>query len=122
MQARAIHGRRYKYWLRQRDVLVGGNGADVLIGGIGDTLTGGNGPDTFLFRPNFGANTITDFNVANDVLQFDKSIFSSATDVLNHTQSGAGGAVISDTHGDAVTLVGVNLAQLQAHTSDFHLV
>jgi hypothetical protein len=84
--------------------MIGGNGADVLVGGIGDTLTGGNGPDTFLFRPDFGANTITNFDVRNDVIQLDKSIFSSVADLLSHTSDTANGAVISDTHGDTIRL------------------
>lgn len=101
------------------DILLGGNGPDVLIGGDGDTLTGGNGPDTFLFRPNFGANTITDFNTNIDAIQFDRSLFTSATDILNHTTDTTGGAVITDATGDTVTLVGVTLAQL--HAIDFFL-
>ena len=105
------------------DVLIGGNGADVLIGGSGDTLTGNNGPDTFLFRPDFGANTITDFDLHNDAIQLDKSIFTSVSDMLNnHAADTAGGAVITDVHGDTITLVGVTVAQLQAHAGDFHLV
>ena len=97
------------------DIVLGGNGPDVLIGGNGDTLTGGNGPDTFLFRPHFGANTITDFDMHNDNIQFDKSIFTSAADILaNHTTDTAGGAVISDGLGDAITLVGVHQSQLSA--------
>jgi Ca2+-binding RTX toxin-like protein len=104
------------------DVLVGGIYADVLVGGSGDKLTGGSGPDNFLFRPNFGANTITDFDVKNDAIQFDKSIFAGVADVLKHTADSAQGAIISDAHGDMITLTGVTLAQLQAHQSDFHLV
>jgi VCBS repeat-containing protein len=104
------------------DVLVGGRNGDVLIGGSGDKLTGGGGPDTFVFRPDFGANTITDFNVNNNAIQFDNSIFASISDILKHTADTAHGAVISDGHGDTVTLPGVTLAQLQAHQSDFHLV
>jgi VCBS repeat-containing protein len=104
------------------DVLIGGRTPDVLVGGNGDTLTGGGGPDTFLFRPDFGLNTITDFNVNNSAIQFDKSIFAGVSDILKHTADTAHGAVISDGHGDTVTLAGVTLAQLQAHQSDFHLV
>lgn len=103
-------------------VLIGGNGADVLIGGNGDTLTGGLGLDTFLFRPNFGKNVIADFNVNNDVLQLDKSFFASVTDILNHSTNSSSGAVINDGHGDTITLAGVTLSQLQTHQSDFHLV
>ncbi|MGY3132340.1 VCBS repeat-containing protein [Bradyrhizobium sp. USDA 4501] len=104
------------------DVLTGNNDKDVLIGGNGDVLTGGTGPDTFVFRPAFGTNTITDFNVINDVLQFDKSIFSSAVDLLAHTTNTISGAAINDGHGDTVTLSGVTLVQLQAHQNDFHFV
>jgi VCBS repeat-containing protein len=64
------------------DTLVGGNAADVLIGGNGDRLTGGNGPDTFLFRPNFGQNTITNFDVRNDVIQFDATLFANFAAVM----------------------------------------
>lgn len=104
------------------DILIGSTNPDVLVGGNGDALTGGGGPDTFVFRPNFGTNTITDFNVNNSAIQFDKSIFASISDVLAHTSNSAQGAIISDAHGDTVTLTGVTLAQLQAHQSDFHLV
>jgi VCBS repeat-containing protein len=104
------------------DVLIGSNGADVLVGGNFDTLTGGNGSDTFLFRPDFGANTITDFDFHNDAIQLDKSIFSSVADLLSHTSDTANGAVINDTHGDTITFTNVTLAQLQAHSGDFHIV
>ena len=30
-------------------IVIGGNGADTLIGGPHDVLTGGNDPDTFVF-------------------------------------------------------------------------
>lgn len=103
-------------------LLIGGNGADVLIGGNGDTLTGGPGPDAFLFRPNFGANVIRDFNVNNDVLQLDKSLFASVTDILNHITNSSSGAVINDGDGDTITLTGLTLSQLQTHQSDLHLV
>jgi Ca2+-binding RTX toxin-like protein len=104
------------------DVLIGGITPDVLVGGNGDKLTGGSGPDTFLFRPNFGANIVTDFNVNNDTIQLDKSIFASVSDVLAHTSNSTQGAVVSDAPGDTLTLTGVTLAQLQAHQGDFHLV
>ena len=95
------------------DIVLGGNGPDVLIGGNGDTLTGGNGPDTYLFREHFGANTITDFDTHNDNMQFDKSIFTSAVDILaNHTTDTPTGAVISNGLGDAITLLGVHQSQL----------
>src|SRR5262249_21498496 len=84
--------------------------------------TGGNGPDTFVFGANFGANTITDFDVNIDAFQFDKSLFGSVSDVTNHITDSSAGAVISDDFGDTVTLNGVTAAQLAAHSNDFHLV
>ena len=103
------------------DILIGGNSPDVMIGGNGDTLTGGKGPDTFLFRPNFGTNVITDFDVKNDTIQFDKSIFQMVSAIAAHTSDSAAGAVINDGLGDFITLAGVTTAQLAARPSDFHL-
>jgi hypothetical protein len=42
-------------------------------------------------------------------------------DILAHTTNTAAGAVISDRHGDTVTLLGVTAAQLHNHEQDFHL-
>jgi Ca2+-binding RTX toxin-like protein len=57
------------------DTLIAGKSGNVLIGGPNDTLIAGKGDDTFLFRPNFGTNAITNFNVHEDTLQFDHNIF-----------------------------------------------
>ena len=52
-----------------RDTLSGGTGNDVLNGGQGhDTLTGGEGFDIFVFGPDSGQDTITDFNVTADLI------------------------------------------------------
>jgi VCBS repeat-containing protein len=100
------------------DTLIAGKTDTVLIGGPNDTLFAGRGDDTFVFRPNFGTNTITNFNVHEDTLQFDHTIFSSVRDILAHTTDTASGAVISDGHGDSVTLLGVTSAQLHMHHDD----
>jgi hypothetical protein len=100
----------------------GGNGRDVLIAGNGNTLTGGNGPDTFLLRPEFGSNVITDFNINSDAIQFDRSIFATSADLFSHTSNTAAGAVIDDTNGNTLTLAGVTLAQMQAHANSFYFV
>jgi len=101
-----------------RDILYGGNGADVLIGGKGDILAGGKGADHFVFRADFGANTILDFDVKNDRLQFDDTTFNSIKSILDHTTNTALGVLISDGHGDSVLLLGVSKSQLLAHGSD----
>jgi VCBS repeat-containing protein len=102
------------------DVLLGGNGPDVLIAGDGNTMTGGNGPDIILVRPDFGANTVTDFDVRIDAIQFDQSIFTDEDDVFDHTVDTPGGAVITDDDGNSLTLAGVTLAQLEQ--SELYLV
>lgn len=102
--------------------LIGGNGADVLIGGPGDILTGGRGPDTFLFRSEFVSSTITDFKFHEDGIQFDKSLFSSISDIASHMTDGSEGAVIADEHGNSLTFKGITATQLTAHLNDFYLV
>jgi Ca2+-binding RTX toxin-like protein len=60
------------------DDLDGGDGADVLIGGLGnDTLRGGSGPDIFRFDTALKNNidTIVDFNVIDDTIQLENSVF-----------------------------------------------
>lgn len=54
------------------DFLYGGEGNDVLFGGVGDDeLTGGEGEDTFAMRiTHGGVNTITDFELGTDSLEF----------------------------------------------------
>ena len=62
------------------DSLLGGGGADRLVGGAGadrltgmagnDRLIGGAGADIFIFAGAFGWDVITDFNAAEDALDF----------------------------------------------------
>ena len=95
-----------------------GNALDnVIFGNIGNNmLTGAGGSDIFVFRPSFGQDTITDFDVLNDYLYFDLTIFSDIADVLAHT---ADNGVITDDLGNILTLTGVTKADLQAHTDVF---
>lgn len=61
------------------DTVDGGNGADVVNGGLGgDTLTGGTGADAFVFSTALGGGNIdvvVGFNVADDTIHLDVSIF-----------------------------------------------
>ena len=51
------------------DRLDGGSGQDLLLGGEGDDrLTGGAGADTFVFTPDHGTDTITDFTDGEDTI------------------------------------------------------
>ena len=94
------------------------NGKDVMIAGPGDVLTGGNGPDTSVFRSGFGYATITDFDTHVDDLQWDPGIFPTIQSVLTHGASdGHGGTVISCDANNGVTLLGVTPESL--HLNDF---
>ena len=54
------------------DVVSAGDGDDIIDGGSGsDNLTGGGGDDTFVFtKSSNGTDTINDFVIADDILQF----------------------------------------------------
>ncbi len=98
------------------DGLAGGGGNDVIAGlGGNDVLTGGAGNDTFVFGPDFGRATVTDFTTgpgAQDVI---------ALDNLDVATFGALQALMADTGADTVitfasggvlTLHSVDLASL----------
>jgi hypothetical protein len=104
--------------------LQGGAGNDVLIGNNQATLTGAAGSDNFVFNPHFGKNTVTDFNVNQDVITFDHTLFANATpeQVLSQTFDTPAGAVIEVDRANTVTLTGVQVAELQNHLSDFHFI
>jgi len=108
-----------------RDTIRAGNGNDTIIGGAGnDTLTGGGGSDNFTFRPNFGKDVITDFQVGgataastHDVLDLHGLGFTSIQDVLSHTDLGPSAVIHVGL--DDITLLGVTKGQLTAHAFDF---
>jgi Ca2+-binding RTX toxin-like protein len=96
---------------------------DTLKGDGGDNkLTGGSGADTFVFAPNFGKDTITDYTPGTDSLTFDHTIFADAAAVMAATQDVNGNAVIAHDANTTVTLTGVTTAQLNTHQNDFHFV
>jgi len=92
--------------------------------GNGATVFGGGGQDTFVFKPGFGSATIGDFNVSQDTVNIDHTLFASVTALLASAQSINGGqdTVITDTANDKITLLHVTPVQIQAHATDFHLV
>jgi Ca2+-binding RTX toxin-like protein len=100
------------------DILLGGDGEDILVGGVGrdnldggagkDILTGGAGRDKFRFTEVDVADTITDFNVNEDVINLqvfttDGEYGSSNpfADYIQLRQQGSQTVVRFDTNGDA---------------------
>jgi len=100
--------------------LAGGAGNDVLIAGSGDSLTGGGGSDTFVFNSGFGNVKVTDFDVNSDALAFNHNLIASVSQLLDQVHDTVTGAVIGVDANQSVTLANVHVADLQAHTSDFH--
>ena len=82
------------------DRLRGASGDDTLTGRAGDdTLTGYAGDDTFVFGPNHGDDTITDFNECEDAI--DLSAFSTITGTadLTITRDGSDAVIDLTDHG-----------------------
>jgi Ca2+-binding RTX toxin-like protein len=99
------------------DRLNGGKGKDFLVGGPGDdVLKGGKGKDTFYFAPGFGNDRIVDFKIGQDMVRFDKGVFSDYADVKD-SMAGFKGGVMIDAGDDSLFLAGVKLNKLSA--SDF---
>ncbi len=107
------------------DTLEGGQGDDVLSGGAGDdTLTGGTGDDTFVMSQTGGADTITDFDLADDdgdgrsndqldvaALRDTEGNPVTISDVTV-SEDGDGNAVLSFPEGESITLQGISAAQM----------
>jgi len=62
------------------DVITGSFQSEIIAGGTGnDTLSGINGSDTFVFAVGDGVDHITDYNAANDTLEFTGISFADLT-------------------------------------------
>lgn len=106
------------------DTVAGGFGDDTLWAGAGDDqLTGGDGADLFVFGSANGNDTITDFSVTDDTLDFS---FSSLDDLAAvqvaasaATQGGSSGVLIDLGGGDSVFIENLTLADLDTITMTF---
>jgi Ca2+-binding RTX toxin-like protein len=108
------------------NTLDGGIGADRLIGGgRDDTLAGGRDVDSFVFKPGFGQDTITDFRTIgadHDIVEFDANIFANADAVFGHSSDTAAGVLIVVDTANTLLLKNTTLAELLTHPEDFHFV
>lgn len=90
------------------DTLQGNQGVDLLRGGGGnDVLRGGTLSDTFVFGKGEGADTIEDFNAAEDILQLSNDLTAATTGldvVANHAQLSDGNVVLTMTGSSVITL------------------
>ena len=92
--------------------------------GNGVTIFGGGGQDNFVFNDNFKSATIGDFDVTKDTIDLSHTLFSSVSAIVASAQPANAGhdTVITDAAHDTITLKGVTVAQIQTHTTDFHLI
>ncbi|MEP3047998.1 MAG: hypothetical protein ABJL55_19670 [Roseibium sp.] len=102
------------------DIIDGANGNDLLEGGSGaDTLTGGFSTDTFVFNFGDGNDTITDFSVGEDVLEFVGTSFASFADVIAASADDGSGNVDITVGSDVVSLNNISVASLTADDFTF---
>ena len=91
------------------DTIFGGQGADTLIGGTGsDRLIGGSGTDTFVFAPDHGADTISDFTIGVD--RIDLTAFELPDNYQLEVVLQDDGVLLdlTDVNGDMVLLTGLD--------------
>lgn len=107
-------------------VVNGGGGDDVLTSGRGDdVLIGGAGDDIFVFRQNWGQDTVSgQFNNGIEQIRFGSDVLDGAGGSLEFSdlliaENTDGNAVVSiqGGGGDSITIVGTNIAALDQ--SDF---
>ncbi|MEM9032192.1 MAG: M10 family metallopeptidase [Pseudomonadota bacterium] len=101
------------------DKLSGNAGFDTLVGGAGnDTLYGNFNADTFVFADGCEADTIADFDATNLYEVIDFTGLTAITDwtdlSTNHLTSDASNCYIDAGGGDFITLLGVNIGDLDA--------
>jgi hypothetical protein len=94
-----------------------------------DYTTGGGSNETFVYTPNFGNATVTDFAAhmtgpGHDSFELPKSEFADFNSLLAQTQMSGGNAVSTSANGngDHLTLLGVTTATLATLGADFSFV
>jgi len=89
------------------DDLNGRAGNDTLRGGAGnDALTGGTGGDTFVLENGMGDDTVSDFVLGQDGLDF-SALSSTERDAVTFSANGGGDRVVTLADGSTMTLTGV---------------
>ena len=97
----------------------GNSGTQWLVGGSGDTLTGGNSTDRFMFAPNFGNETINNFNTTHDVIDLPASMVENFTALQADMHASGANTVITLDAQDAITITNMTIAHLTANNFHF---
>jgi Ca2+-binding RTX toxin-like protein len=96
----------------------GNKGTQWLVGGAGDTLNGKSSTDTFLFPPNFGNETIKNFNAKYDVIDLPHSEFADFVAVQADLHASGHNVVLTLDATDSITFAHLSINSLQA--ANFH--
>ena len=92
---------------------IGGSGNDTITGNTAaNTITLGLGADTYVYAPNGGADTITDFSVSVDKLDLTAFSSSAALAAFNGRTSSGGGTLLTFGSGQTILLQNVSVGQL----------
>jgi VCBS repeat-containing protein len=85
--------------------IYGQPGTDLTFNVSGNqTITSGGGQDTFVVNAGFGNDTITDFDVSKDVIQFSPALFANYSAAMANTQQVGTNTVINYDANDTLTL------------------
>ncbi|MGR9343434.1 M10 family metallopeptidase C-terminal domain-containing protein [Rhizobium leguminosarum] len=100
------------------NVIVGGSGSNTLTGGAGnDILTGGAAADVFVYSPNWGHDTITNFvatGSAHDAISVDHSIFGDWETLFAAIEQFGNDTIITADSDNTITLTNVAVSSLQS--------
>ncbi|MGR9134441.1 M10 family metallopeptidase C-terminal domain-containing protein [Rhizobium leguminosarum] len=100
------------------NVIVGGSGSNTLTGGAGnDILTGGAAADVFVYSPNWGHDTITNFvatGSAHDAISVDHSIFADWETLFAAIEQFGNDTIITADSDNTITLTNVAVSSLQS--------
>jgi len=102
------------------NLTAGNAGQQWLVGGAGDTLSGGRSTDTFMFAPGFGKETVNNFNVNQDVIDLPQSLFANFAAVQADMHASGSSTIIMADANDVITLNHVSITSL--HASNFHFL
>jgi hypothetical protein len=119
--------RSYVLQVQAADGAGGADQQDITINVVADKMKGDAAQavaETFVFHPKFGANSISNFDVGQDFLQFDSGMFAAdtAAAVLATARDNKKGDVIIDIQAGHLEILGVTKAELQAHPEQFLFV
>ena len=101
-------------------MLVGNAGNDLLTGGTGnDTLYGNGGNNTFAFDVGMGNDTIMDFQISQDTMQFSTALLMNYSAAMADASQAGANTVININSSTSVTLENVTKTDLTTANFSF---